>query len=166
MLKDKVEKFVSSELPSLRLSKCVLFVFRQDGIPLWESYQSFQDKLDQHWVGALLAGAWQANQELTKILGEEKRSDDNSFRLNFENSANGLVAFKVKLEGLDYYFAVLYKNQINPGKLKGQMKIMALKLEEYIEKEVDSTYKKPDLESKDFLFQNISDEEIDALFNF
>ncbi|MCB9092403.1 MAG: hypothetical protein H6620_07585 [Halobacteriovoraceae bacterium] len=100
-------------------------------------------------MGALYAGLWEASQQLL--------SDEETV-LSFANSQNGfyLLALDTKAQ---FLLGASFKNEINPAKLKFDL----LKLVRKFQSEFDfSEILTPHRD--DFLFDKISDSEMDLIF--
>lgn len=133
-----------------------LIVCRRDGIPLY-SFKSSQTDFDTDTAGALIAGVWQASSVLSQFIPDES---DDDFRFNYATSSRGIYVTKLSGAFEDIYLSLIYFDVDNPAKLKSRVRLIEAKLESFIEAHLN--------ESKDpnevFLFDDISDNEVDDLF--
>ncbi|WPU65465.1 hypothetical protein [Peredibacter starrii] len=141
--------------------KARLFVTREDGITIYDSVQNQTTTS----VSALVSGVWQASEALMDLV--HPNQDVMEFRLGFDTSSQGIYLFPFSLLGKRYFLGAIYHDCVNPGQLKRQI---ALIKEEMVRLFQDEAAKpvavKPKTAVRDgFLFQDISDEEIDRLFS-
>lgn len=133
-----------------------LVVIRQDGITL---YSNLEDSLEASSIGALVSGVWQAAQALSEIT--HHRKDYVEFRLGFDTSSEGLYVLPLSIKENTYYLGGIYTNQNNPAKLKQSLRLLKNNLEQHLEDSlIDETVR------EGFLFDNISDDEMNKLFSF
>lgn len=140
--------------------KARLFVTREDGITI---YDSVQDQTTTS-VSALVSGVWQASEALMKLV--HPKQDVMEFRLGFDTSSQGIYLFPFYFAGKRYFFGAIYNQCLNPGQLKRQIALIKEEMELLFADEVQlqpvlttQTYGR-----EGYLFQEISDEEIDRLF--
>ena len=140
--------------------KARLFVTREDGITV---YDSVQDKTTTS-VAALVSGVWQASEALMGMV--QQGQDAMEFRLGFDSSSQGIYLFPFSLSGKRYFLGAIYSDCLNPGQLKRQVAL--------VKEEFDRTFGDEPVPQKvaskaprreGFLFQDISDDEIDRLFS-
>ena len=143
-----------------------LFVTREDGITI---YDSVQDKTTTS-VSALVSGVWQASEALMGLV--KKSQDVTEFRLAFDTSSQGIYLFPFELLEKRYFLGAIYHDCVNPAQLKRQVALIREEMERKFrdEKSVAADQGPPKLPSKTpsregFLFQEITDEEIDRLFS-
>ena len=93
-----------------------------------------------------------------------KQSDVMDFRLGFDTSAQGIFLFPFSLSGKRYFLGAIYNECLNPGQLKRQIALIKEEMERLF---INEPIPKKSVVSKrqDFLFQDISDAEIDRLFS-
>ncbi len=139
--------------PKLKSINARLFVSRADGIAV---YDSVQDKTTSS-VSALVSGVWQASEALMGLVS--KTEDIFEYRLGFDTSSQGIYLFAFQIEGKDYCCGAIYKDCVNPGLLKRQVMMLRSELEEMKISEDETTAKR-----SEFLFKDITDEEMDGLF--
>jgi len=140
-----------------------LFVTREDGITV---YDSIQNKTTTS-VAALVSGVWQASEALMGLVNQNNNVME--FRLGFDTSSEGIYLFPFELEGKRYFLGAIYQDCVNPGQLKRKISM--------IKEEMDTlfamipTATKPKNKNnktsegrEGYLFNEISDDEIDRLF--
>jgi hypothetical protein len=135
-----------------------LFVTREDGITIYDSIQNNTTTS----VAALVSGVWQASEALMGLV--YKQSDVMDFRLGFDTSSQGIFLFPFSLSGKRYFLGAIYNECLNPGQLKRQIALIKEEMERLF---INEPIPKKSVVSKrqDFLFQDISDAEIDRLFS-
>lgn len=144
--------------PKLAGIKARLFVTRDDGITI---YDSIRDNTTNS-VAALVSGVWQASEALMALVSQQNQVMD--FRLGFDTSSQGIYLFPFTLSGKKYFLGAIYDDCLNPGQLKRQIALIKEEMERLFEAE--PLPKKTMLTSRQgYLFQDISDEEIDRLFS-
>lgn len=145
--------------------KARLFVTREDGITVFDTVQ---DKTTTS-VAALVSGVWQASEALMSMV--HHNDDIMNFRLGFDTSSKGIYLFPFALDGKRYFLGAIYTDCLNPGQLKRQV---AQVKEEFhrtfgeataVETKVASKKEVKTNKREGFLFQDISDDEIDNLFS-
>lgn len=132
---------------------------RYDGITL---FSNAKDDFDSASTSALVAGLWQAARSLNDLVGAQE--DFYDFRLSFDTTNKGLLILPIKINFQEYFLCAIYKNEINPGKLKRNIKLVKENLETFL-KDFDFN-SSSDSKREAYLFKDISDEEIDQLFDF
>jgi predicted regulator of Ras-like GTPase activity (Roadblock/LC7/MglB family) len=138
------------------LSDLDLFVYRADGIPV---YCNLKNESEKNSIGALVAGVWQASKELLNRCTEKVNGD---FRLTFDTSDSGIYFLKIIMKNKDYYFGCVYQNEINPGQVKVKVRNHAVALIDYLKSE---NIIEEMIQTDEFLFNNLSDDEIDNMFS-
>lgn len=135
-----------------------IVLLRTDGIPLYAKIT--HKRFDANTIGALTSGLWQAASTLGSQCVEDKTSE---FRLSFDTSGSGIYILPIKFNDEELYLCALYENLINPALFKRNLQIIANGLEETLKqpKKIQNAKRR-----EDFLFDYISDEEMDSLFNF
>ena len=88
-----------------------------------------------------------------------KTEDIFEYRLGFDTSSQGIYLFAFQIEGKSYCCGAIYKDCVNPGLLKRQIMMLRSELEEMKISEDETTAKR-----SEFLFKDITDEEMDGLF--
>lgn len=135
--------------------KLDISVVRQDGIQL---YSSHKDKLDATSIGALAGGVWQAAESLMALSGGSKLDEH---RLSFDTSSSGVYILTLKAQREKLYLVGIYKDSLNPAILKQKLRVLHFRLEEYLNADIEEINNR-----NGFLFENITDEEMDNLFSF
>lgn len=144
--------------PKLNGIKARLFVTREDGITIYDSVQNNTTTS----VAALVSGVWQASEALMNLVYKQNEVMD--FRLGFDTSSQGIYLFPFTLSGKRYFLGAIYSDCLNPGQLKRQIAMIKEEMERLFEAE--PLPKKTIMSSRSgYLFQDISDAEIDRLFS-
>ena len=138
--------------------KARLFVTREDGIAIYDSVQNETTTS----VSALVSGVWQASEALMGLA--HPAQDVMEFRLGFDTSSQGIYLFPFAYSGKRYFLGAIYKNCVNPGQLKRQVAMIKEEMDRLFESEPVQV-KKTMAAREGYLFQDISDEEIDRLFS-
>ncbi len=135
-----------------------IVVMRRDGIPL---YSNNQNNFENSSIGALVSGLWQAAESLSSYI---TRQDEHffDFRLSFDTSSDGLFVLPFQVKEQTYYLCSIYQDVDNPAKLKNQLKSIKSGLEVYLSEFSFSSEEN----RKGYLFDEISDDEMDNLFAF
>jgi len=127
-------------------------LIRHDGIVL---YSNEKNDFKKQTVGALVSGVWQAAIALGNLSSKE---DLYEFRFSFDTSENGVYILPIRLNNKEYYLSLIYNGIKNPAVLKNKLRNIRLNLIGYwADQNVSS-------EKSEFLFQNISDKEMDNMF--
>lgn len=148
-------------------------VLRNDGTVLFSNSINSTEAAN---IGALASGIWQASQSLSTLVSRDE-SSDGAYRLSFDTTSEGIYILPVGLAENTCYFCCIFKEQINPGKLKQKIRNIAFLLETFIREEemrFAQTRSESSIKSKNsleesraghkFLFENITDQEMDQLF--
>lgn len=138
--------------------KARLFVSRDDGITV---YDSVNDKTTTS-VAALVSGLWQASEALMSLVHQGQ--DVMEFRLGFDTSEQGIFLLPFSLSNKRYFLGAIYEGCINPGQLKRQVAMLKEEFDLSFKDEIEPQVAKKVLSRDTYLFQDISDEEIDRLF--
>ena len=139
-----------------------LFFVRNDGISI---YDSTQDQSTQA-VGALSGGLWQAAESLMKMI--DAKTGPMEFRLGFDTSSQGVMIVPVNYHGTLYFLGAIYHECLNPALLKRQI----IQLQDELEKKLltmkvvkKTGPRKVTSTRAGYLFDHITDEEMDRLFS-
>ena len=144
--------------PKLNGLNARLFVTREDGITIYDSVQNNTTTS----VAALVSGVWQASEALMNLVHPQNEVMD--FRLGFDTSSQGIYLFPFELSGKRYFLGAIYNNCLNPGQLKRQISLIKVEMETIFMNE--PLPQKIIMSSRQgYLFQDISDVEIDRLFS-
>lgn len=133
-------------------------VVRNDGVVVFANTENFNESYS---IGALVGGLWQAAEALNSMVSKE--SEVFEFRLSFDTSEQGIYVLPLQVKDNTYYICAIYKEINNPALLKKNLRNLKDTLYFYL-KETFVSEKK--IQRNGFLFDNISDEEMDNLFNF
>lgn len=161
----KMQSYLDEVSPALE-DGVQLTLLRSDGVVL---HSTESNKNIKTTTGVLSAGLWQAAQSLIGLLGEQS---DQQYKLIFSTSNSGLLMRSVDLINESFYLVLLYEDQVNPGPLQFELRKVASRLIEIAESEVSQLGKRAKelssshqtTQNDDFLFNNITDAEMDALF--
>lgn len=171
-LTQKIPQFVKNFFDSCEIDEKInrfsFFVIRQDGVVLYKNKTS-ANKLDDTSIGALLSGVWQASRALAGYI--PKNQNQEGFRLSFDTSSQGIYIVPVACESDELYMGVIYHEEVNPGFLKNKMRDLAMSFSNFLEGEfknanVQKPVVKDNTNKAEFLFSDISDDEMDQLFSF
>ena len=144
--------------PKLNGLNARLFVTRDDGITIYDSVQNNTTTS----VAALVSGVWQASEALMDLV--HKQNEVMEFRLGFDTSSQGIYLFPFNLSGKKYFLGAIYNDCINPGQLKRQIALIKEEMERIFIHE--PLPKKTIMSARQgYLFQDISDAEIDRIFS-
>lgn len=138
-----------------------IIVLRKDGICI---YSNISDQNEAASMGALIGGVWQAAQALSQLT--HKTDSYQEYRLGFDTSSDGLYILPICIKSEDYYIGGVYSDAYNPAKLKQKIKMLKDNLEVYLAEYAPTAGDSNEEEKEDFLFDEISDEEMDNLFSF
>ena len=140
--------------------KARMFVTREDGITIYDTVQNNTTAS----VSALVSGVWQASEALMGLA--HPNQDVMEFRLGFDTSSQGIYLFPFSLTGKRYFLGAIYHECVNPGQLKRQVVMIKEEMDRLFENEpVIVKSKVQSVAREGFLFQEITDEEIDRLFS-
>ena len=137
------------------LENTSLVVSRTDGIPMY-SINSISKELDVNTFSALSAASLQASETLMQMMPND---DKETFRFSFDNSSAGIYIMRVQNTVEPLIMSLFYYDHVNPGKLKSRLRIVRDALEEHISLNHKS------IRSAQYLFDEISDDEMDGLFS-
>lgn len=141
-----------------------IFVTREDGITVFDSSQDSSTAS----VSALVSGVWQASEALMGIANPGQEIME--FRFSFDTSSQGIYLCPFSLLGKKYYLGALFKDCLNPGQLKRKIYLLKDELvgkvgKENFEPSKNKIEKRKVNKREGYLFNDISDEEIDRLFS-
>ena len=149
--------FFKDELSAF--GSCSFFVFREDGIPMYVKSDLGRD-VDNNAIGALMGGSWQAAKALASFLPHDE--EPRYFRFSFDTSDRGVYILPFSVGDTKFIFGGIFFDEVNPGLMKSQMRQILEKLNTYVKGVRPSMKKK----KEDFLFNDITDQEVDQLFSF
>ena len=130
-----------------------IVITRPDGLVIWEN---LKDKQRVQELGALGCGLWQSASTLAKFTGNNSLNST----LAFGSSADGLYANNVKIANHEYIIFMVYKNCMNPAKLKLKFRSLRQQVEDFL------FFEKEEETNNDKIFSDITDKEVDDLFSF
>ena len=134
-----------------------MVVMRHDGINI---FSNLDNEAEAASIGALVSGLWQAAESLATML--KSNNDFLEFRLSFDTSSDGLYVLPLTVLDSTYYICSIYKDSFNPAKLKRNLRLLKENLEVYL-----SEFSFDDEKNrKGYLFNEISDDEMNKLFSF
>lgn len=161
-----VESFFKSCEVDSKIDRYSFFLIRQDGVVLYHN-NDLGNSLSKSSIGALLGGVWQASKALSEFI--PKNDNQDMFRLSFDTSSQGIYILPIKVYDEELFLGLIYFDEVNPGLIKNKIRDMANSLSEYLHFELEnqlSKKTKTNTKKSDFLFENISDAEMDKLFQF
>ncbi|GAB4017445.1 MAG: hypothetical protein Fur0010_18080 [Bdellovibrio sp.] len=122
----------------------------KDGTVLMENQRRSRNGSQE--LIALVVGAVAATEQISKIVSKDR----DEFAMSFSSSSGGVYAIPTKSrDGVELYVMIIFSNVTNPGQLKIKLK----KLSDFC---IDHLVVKNEKEK--VLFDNITDEEIDIMF--
>lgn len=143
-----------------------VLIFRKDGLILFNNNND--NNLNFSTQGALSTGAWQAAFSLFKSLEKESSREEN-FRFSFDTSSYGIHILPIRSEEELVYGGIIFRDETNPAQIKNLFRNYVRETEEIFineTKEIIETLDSNSEVQRDFLFKDISDDEIDKLFSF
>lgn len=159
-----IENFFNNKVLDQKFLKTSLFLIRSDGVLLY-SKEGLVNSNAKVSIGVLLAGVWQAAYALSQFIPTKL---EESFRLSFDSSSQGIYLLPISYKGIDLFLGLIFQDEVNPAYLKNKLKDLANSLSEYLENNDTESVKiiKKETTPSNFLFDNISDSEMDSLFAF
>lgn len=127
------------------------FIFRNDGVPVYVKNENRKNA-----IGALVAGVFHASIELMN----KNNMKTEEYNLNFSDTSSGVHIIKINVNDQEYFLGSVYQNEVNPGKLKVELRKISKNII-HILKNVKKEIKM----RNEYLFKDISDNEIDAMFS-
>jgi predicted regulator of Ras-like GTPase activity (Roadblock/LC7/MglB family) len=153
-----ISNLIESVLQDSDLKNHNIMLVRQDGLVL---YSNVEKSLNKHSFGALVGGVWQAAETLSNLVESET---DDIFRLNFGTSSKGIYILPVSHGKDSLYLSLIFKDEVNPAKIRYQMQNVRSDIQFGLD-QIKPQRKEKKVERKGFLFSNITDAEMDQLFN-
>lgn len=169
---NKIPKFVETFFKSCEIDEKVnrfsFFMIRADGVVLYHN-NNLANSMTKSSIGALLSGVWQASNALSQFIPAEKKLE--GYRLSFDTSSQGIYVVPIPTDVEELYLGLIYHDEVNPGLVKNKMREMALSFSEFLNQEMQEHSRAQDKHNKKFdkneyLFGDISDAEMDRLFEF
>jgi len=160
-----ISEFFNQNVVDDRYGPLSVFITRPDGHIIFKRTSGAQ-KSDSS-IGALIAGLWQASQALSSIIS--KNDDSFSYRLSYDTSSNGVYVLPISHGQELYCVGVVFNQVVNPGALKNYLRDLQARLQRYLEsrptiRDKAQVFSKE--ENEKFLFNDLTDAEVDQLFNF
>ena len=128
---------------------------RSDGIVV---FSSDDIKNEAASIGALIGGVWQGASALHSFVSDNSKLEE--YRLAFDMSDGGIYIMPILINDKEYYLGTLYRKTFNPALLKRNFRVLKQQLKEYIQ----SNFSGFTSNREEYLFTDISDEEMDRLF--
>ena len=159
-----INDFLNEYLEKGAMNNFSVFVCRQDG-QLVYNQDHMNMGVEKSSIGALLGGVWQAATTLASFIPNadenENQIEQNIFRLSFDTSRKGIYILPFMHDNEKYSLGLLYKDEVNPGFLKSRLRDLLMKMTV----EMGNLKLKKIKTSKNYLFSDITDEEMDKVFN-
>ena len=135
-----------------------IFLCRRDGVLLHaHNQETFPGDIQS--AGALMSSVWQAAEALADYLGDTADVREEFFRLSFDTSEKGVYVLPLFVEEEMFFLGAFFKDHRNPALVKNQLRHLVR----------SSAFKEltPKKETNQgYLFENITDDEIDQMFSF
>jgi hypothetical protein len=168
-----VEKFFKSCEIDDKLNRYSFFLIRQDGVVLYHN-NKLGNSLTKSSIGALLGGVWQASKALSDFIPKTNQKNSNNsnediYRLSFDTTSQGIYVLPLKVYEEELFLGLIYHSEINPGLVKNKIRELADNLTNFLVVELKNvtSLKQPKKNTtNDFLFNDITDAEMDNLFTF
>jgi hypothetical protein len=153
-----VNAFLDEYLETGAMTNYSVFVCREDGHLVYNR-DHMKMGVKHSSIAALLGGVWQAASTLASFITKEEKQD--LFRLSFDTSSQGIYILPFEQNNEKYSLCLLYKNEINPGFLKSRLRELLMRMTG----EMKCLNLKELRSNKGFMFSDITDEEMDKVFN-
>jgi len=125
------------------------FIVRNDGIVICSNVKKEREVI----IGALSSAAWMASEALVDNI----EISESKLRYSFDSTDTGIYVLPLNKDKHKMIFCSIYKNVKNPGLLKKQLR--------QVKKEIENLIDTVEVQNQDsYLFNNITDEEINKLF--
>lgn len=161
------EKFFKSCEIDDKLNRYSFFLIRHDGVVLYHN-QNIDNSLSQSSIGALLGGVWQAARALAAFIpeGKDKSENEDGYRLSFDTASQGVYVVPIKIYSEEFYLGLIYHSEVNPGAIKNKIRGIASSFTIYMENELKAhpMATSQDKKKNEYLFNDITDNEIDRAF--
>ena len=137
-------------------------VIRYDGISF---YSNKEFEFHSASTQALVGGLWQAATSLSSLVKQESEFMD--FRLSFDDASHGIYVLPLIISGDEFYLSAIFKDAQNPGKLKRDIRLLKENIMTYCQGlEILQETQIYTSDRSGYLFSEITDEEMDQLFDF
>ncbi len=111
-------------------------------------------------LGALMVGMWQASEAVAEMI---KVKDNKDTGLNYQDSSSGFFLLQPTEKNPKIFWSFIFENQVNPGKIKNYARQLRTHFNEL---EILKETKSKATSKEEFLFENVTEEEVDNLFSF
>jgi len=156
-----VQDFFLEHADINQLKSSSLFLCRQDGVPIYHN-KGLGHNVSEASIGALLGGIWQAAKALASFIPSHEQTD--VYRLSFDTSSKGIYIVPTIVDGQDYYLGLIYFEEVNPGFVKSRLRDLSYRFVDYMESRIQKVIPIEKTSNEGFLFDDISDDEMDQLF--
>ncbi|MCF8058133.1 MAG: hypothetical protein K9K67_02485 [Bacteriovoracaceae bacterium] len=141
------------------LKETTILALSHDGRVFGQLGKIKSDK-DIQSLGALLVGMWQASEAVGEFLSG---NDEKDLILSFQSSDKGFFLLRPTEKNKEVFWGILFESEVNPGKIK----LYAKKVREFFDKiKIIESKDMENIQDGDFLFKNITEDEVDKLFSF
>lgn len=156
----QIQDLLNNKIASMNES-VELSLFRDDGVLLCSTKKA---TLNDASMGALTAGLWQAAESLMQHAARSEDQDE--LRLDISTSSSGIFLLPIIFfNEKKCFLAGTYLEVLNPSKIKQEIKILAKSLSHKKFKKSEVVVSATKDQEERFLFNNITDDEIDSLFS-
>ena len=162
LVKDQLHSAITNFPYLADFSHSNLYLVRKDGLVVYHFGNENENSIQS--IGVLLGNLWQTAETLSAFIPQEKFNQE-SFRLSFDSSSRGIFVFRLILGRKDYFLSTIFSNTINPALLKNKLRLLKNYLQDS-ESQFVLKENKQNVEPGTYMFQNITNEEIDTLFSF
>jgi hypothetical protein len=155
----KIEEHFSKFNGKEVLEKTTILALSRDG-QVFGQLGKIKSEKDIQSLGALLVGMWQASEAVGDFLSGSAEKD---LTLSFQSSNKGFFLLRPTEKNKEVFWGVLFESEVNPGKIK----LYAKKMRSfYDEIKIIESKDMNNTQDGEFLFQNITEDEVDKLFSF
>jgi hypothetical protein len=162
-----IEQFFKSCEIDEKLNRYSFFLIRHDGVVLYHN-DNVENPLSKSSIGALLGGVWQAANALASFIPADHQNTKGQevYRLSFDTASQGVYVVPAQVYKEEFYLGLIYFGETNPGVIKNKIRGMAAAFTEYMEGELKNhpLANVQDKKKNDYLFNDISDVEMDRVF--
>ena len=161
LTKDQLRSAITSFPYLADFSHSNLYLISKDGLVAYHLGSASENSIQS--IGVLLGNLWQTAETLSKFIPQENLNTE-PFRLSFGSSSRGIFVLHLMLGGEDYFLSTIFSNTINPAILKNKLRLLKNYLQDS-ESQFDFKETRQNVETNKYMFQNITNEEIDNLFS-
>ena len=156
-----IEQFFKSCEIDEKLNRYSFFLIRHDGVVLYHN-DNVETSLSKSSIGALLGGVWQAANALASFIPKGSQNEE-VYRFSFDTASQGIYVVPAKVYNEEFYLGLIYYGELNPGMIKNKIRDLALSFSEFMEGELKN-HPVQDRKNNEYLFNDISDVEMDRVF--